>query len=440
MTSSENATEGFSSLLLEDLESPANASLEDAEGLNRAYAEMGLHSGDAAPLVEEYSISKLNDRMEGYAVLHAAADAISAPVAPARNLSATTEGDLSFQSHQALPSSISSSGLSSHANEDFSSSGQLSLSEAEHMSLGALSLSEEVKSGSSLASGQQSISALISRSFSLVERNRGKNQLNYQFDICGVPRNPICFDSRYPLRFFAIDFLAGPDFFDKLIQPKHRENQEYADMRLESESASFSYGGMIRFSAVFQNGLALRTGIAANQINERFTYKDPNATIRRVVNVLIDTIINAPMDTTFIFDTLSVVETGTRVREVHNRYQMIDIPFLIGAEFHNGNWTFTSSVGVMINVAFAKSGEILLDNGDPFLFNNQESADKIFRSSLGLSFTGSFGVGYRISPQYSILVEPRVKYQLRPLTLEAYSLNQNYFIFGLHAGLRYKFK
>jgi hypothetical protein len=284
------------------------------------------------------------------------------------------------------------------------------------------------------------LSFLQQQSTGFLKSSKGKNQLKYEFDVCGVPRNPICFESRYPLRFFAIDVLAGPDFFDKLIQPQSREHQEYADMRLASESASFSYGAMLRFSAVFQNGLALRTGISINQINEKFTWKDPNAVNRRVVNVLIDTIINAPMDTTFVFDTLSIIESGTRVREIHNRYQMIDIPFLVGAEFHSGKWTFTSSLGVMFNIAFEKSGEILAENGDPIVINNQESGDEIFRSSLGLSFSGSFGVGYRISPQYSILVEPRVKYQLKPLTVDHYVLNQNYFIFGVHAGLRYKFK
>ncbi len=281
---------------------------------------------------------------------------------------------------------------------------------------------------------------LSNSSSGLIEKSKSGNQLDYEFNVCVIPRNPICFDSRYPLRFFAIDLLAGPDFFDKLIEPKSRDYQEFADMRLASESASFSYGAMARFSAVFQNGLALRTGIAVNQINEKFTWKDPDAVNRRVVNVLIDTIINAPMDTTFVFDTLSIVESGTRVREIHNRYQMIDIPFLIGAEFHNGNWTFTSSIGVMFNIAFEKSGEILAENGQPLVINNNEAGSDVFRTSLGMSFSGSFGVGYRISPQYSILIEPRVKYQLKPLTLDNYVLNQNYFIFGVHAGLRYKFK
>ena len=281
---------------------------------------------------------------------------------------------------------------------------------------------------------------LSGKSSGVVEKSGAKTKLDYEFNVCRIPNNPICFDSRYPLRFFAIYILAGPDFFDKLIEPKSEEYREYADMRLESESASFSFGAMARFSAVFQNGLALRTGIAVNQINEKFTWKDPSAENRRVVNVLIDTIINAPMDTTFVFDTLSIVESGTRVREIHNRYQMIDIPLLVGAEFHSGNWTFSTSVGLMFNIAFEKSGEILAENGEPLVINNSESGNDIFRSSLGVSFNGSFGVGYRISPQYSILVEPRVKYQLKPLTLDNYVLNQNYFIFGVQAGLRYKFK
>lgn len=281
---------------------------------------------------------------------------------------------------------------------------------------------------------------LSGKTSGLVEKTGAETKLDYEFNVCRVPNNPICFDSRYPLRFFAIDILAGPDFFDKLIEPKSEEYREYADMRLESESASFSFGAMARFSAVFQNGLALRTGIAVNQINEKFTWKDPDAVNRRVVNVLIDTIINAPMDTTFVFDTLSIVESGTRVREIHNRYQMIDIPLLVGAEFHSGNWTFSTSVGLMFNIAFEKSGEIFAENGETLVINNSESGNDIFRSSLGVSFNGSFGVGYRISPQYSILVEPRVKYQLKPLTLDNYVLNQNYFIFGVQAGLRYKFK
>nr|MBS0038338.1 hypothetical protein [Saprospiraceae bacterium] len=277
-----------------------------------------------------------------------------------------------------------------------------------------------------------------SQTVELLEVNK-KNQV-FNYNTCAIRNNPICLESQFPLRYFTIDILAGPDFFDKLLLAKSAEDEEFAELRRNSESALLSYGMSIKLSAVFQNGLALRTGVSFNQINEKMIYKDPNAETRRVVNVLIDTIINAPMDTTFVFDTLSVIETGTRLKEVQNKYQIIDIPFMVGAEFESGNWTLTPSLGVMFNVAFKTRGEVLDQTGEPVNINAEETESSIFRKNLGVSLTGSFGVGYRLSSEYSLMIEPRIRYNLKPLTVEGYPLTQNYFVFGVHAGIRYRFK
>jgi len=57
-----------------------------------------------------------------------------------------------------------------------------------------------------------------------------------------------------------------------------------------------------------------------------------------------------------------------------------------------------------------------------------------------MSLTGSFGAAYRINSRYSAIVEPRFVYRLKPLTLVNYPIEQNYFVFGIQAGLRYRFR
>lgn len=287
------------------------------------------------------------------------------------------------------------------------------------------------------------VSPLFSGSTNSIERKftslglEGKSNRSL---FCLLSRGPECFEPRIPLRYFAIDFMAGPDFFSKSLKPSSSEGEDLAELRRETESYAFSYGATIRLSAVLQNGLALRAGLSANQINEKFTYVDPDHERRRVVNVLVDTIINAPNDTTFIFDTLSIIESGERIRTVFNRYQMLDVPLMIGYEHRHGNWTFTASGGVMFNVAFKTRGEIMSASGDPVGFPDPETNGSFFRARLGMSLTGSFGAAYRINSRYSAIVEPRFVYRLKPLTLDNYPVEQNYFVFGIQAGLRYRFR
>ncbi|TVR85836.1 MAG: hypothetical protein EA411_12125 [Saprospirales bacterium] len=260
------------------------------------------------------------------------------------------------------------------------------------------------------------------------------------FNHCAIRNNPNCFEPLIPLRYFALDIMAGPDFFSKTLDPSSSEYREWVDAREASESYAISYGATARISAILQNGFALRTGVSVNQINEKFRFVDPDEERRRVVNVLIDTIINAPMDTTFVFDTLSIIETGERVRTVYNRYQMIDIPVVFGYEFNSGNWTFAPSAGFMFNIAFARRGEIISASGRPMTFEDEETGRNIFRAKLGMSVTGSFGVGYRLDSRYSIMVEPRFIYRVNPITVSEHPVSQNYFTYGVQAGLRYRFR
>jgi len=260
------------------------------------------------------------------------------------------------------------------------------------------------------------------------------------FNHCAIRNNPNCFEPLIPLRYFALDVMAGPDFFSKTLDPSSPEFREWVDAREETESYVISYGATARISAILQNGFALRTGVSINQINEKFRFTDPDEERSRVVNVLIDTIINAPMDTTFVFDTLSIIESGERVRTVYNRYQMIDIPVVFGYEFNSGNWTFAPSAGFMFNIAFARRGEIISASGEPMSFEDGETGRNIFRAKLGMSVTGSFGVGYRLDSRYSIMVEPRFIYRVNPITVSEHPVSQNYFTYGVQAGIRYRFR
>jgi hypothetical protein len=274
----------------------------------------------------------------------------------------------------------------------------------------------------------------------LGQRAEQEKKSALRINYCAIRNNPNCFEPAIPLRYFALDILAGPDFFSKTLDPASEEFREWADARSETESYVISYGATARVSAILQNGFALRTGVSVNQINERFRFIDPDEERRRVVNVLIDTIINAPMDTTFVFDTLSVIESGQRVRTVHNQYRMIDIPIMFGYEFNSGNWTFAPSAGLMFNVAFATSGEIISSSGHPISIPEGESGGSIFRAKLGMSVAGSFGVGYRLDSRYSVMIEPRFIYRMKPLTVSNHPIEQNYFTYGVQAGLRYRFR
>ena len=119
---------------------------------------------------------------------------------------------------------------------------------------------------------------------------------------------------------------------------------------------------------------------------------------------------------------------------------MIDIPLIVGYEMNMGRYNLSINAGAFINIRFSQKGRFLTPEGTPATFTgNIPGAFNAFKTNLGLSLYGSVAVYYALTDNMDLMIEPRIRYYLNPVTLDSYALDQSYFTGGLITGLRFKF-
>ncbi len=233
---------------------------------------------------------------------------------------------------------------------------------------------------------------------------------------------------------FYVDAIASAELTFRMLEAKDSEFSDYANNREATESEMYSYSTGVRLSLVTEGGVALRTGLIYNQILERFKYENGSAT-RTIIVEIKDADGN-------VIDTRTEIETGTQQKVTYNRYRSLDIPLLLGYEWHKEKMVYNINGGVYFNIWSKQKGEFLTSNANdpPIRFNSgNPTAEKIFHDRLGVSFYGSLGFNYKINDVLQLIVEPNVRYQFHSITVEDYPLEQKYINVGLMTGLRLQF-
>jgi len=227
---------------------------------------------------------------------------------------------------------------------------------------------------------------------------------------------------------FYVDAFISPEYAIRKLNARTTEYESYRQRRDEAETTLFGVSGGLRLSIVTRRGLALRTGFVYNRILERFSIEKEGDT--RIV-------FEIPAGTT---DTITTIETGTTVIRTYNRYHSIDIPLLLGYEIEAGKFNFNINSGVYFNIFARQKGEILSPTDMRALINsNNPQRINAFEKDFGISVFGSLGFNYLISPGLHLLVEPNIRYQLKPITLDTYPLEQQYINVGVLLGVRRQF-
>ena len=227
---------------------------------------------------------------------------------------------------------------------------------------------------------------------------------------------------------YYVDAFVSPEYAVRKLSARTVEDEPYRQRRDETETTLFGISGGLRLSVVTRRGLALRTGIVYNRILERFKI-ETEGDIRGEFIV--------PAGTT---DTTFTIFTGTTIVRTFNRYHSFDIPLLLGYEIEAGKFNFNINSGVYFNVYARQRGEILspTDMRATITSNNPQRINA-FEKDLGISFYGSLGINYRISPGLDLLVEPNFRYQFNSITLDSYPLEQQYVNYGILLGVRRQF-
>ena len=185
-----------------------------------------------------------------------------------------------------------------------------------------------------------------------------------------------------------------------------------------------SYNVSARVGIKTKSGMTGMAGLSFDRYNERFDFFNPSET-RTII------ITNGQGDTTDV----RVEAIGERTIKHTNTMTFVSIPLTAGYMWQTDKFNVGVHGGLGVNLLFAKGGRIAQEDGSSTTLNGEAKKD-IFKTSAGFSAIGGLVFEYKIRDNLSFIAEPNVKYNLRSLTVDQYSLDQKYWNVGLNVGLR----
>ncbi|HRI00205.1 MAG TPA: hypothetical protein PK006_04060 [Saprospiraceae bacterium] len=251
----------------------------------------------------------------------------------------------------------------------------------------------------------------------------GKKKKQLELDGCLVTR-PYMREKVY------VDLYFTPEISARMLEAKNQNFQSYAEKRAGAETATLSSTIGARASYVTRRGFAVRAGISKTDIKEKFQYIKGTKISWEVIKDQEGRVIDSAKVETLIVD------------QINNKYSFIDIPILAGYEFEMRDFVLSANLGLGLNLSAKQSGRILSPDltglynlEGPFEGNNQ-----IYKTNVGASLMGSFGLNYKLRPRLTLLLEPSFRYFIKDITTPSYALSHKYFQTGLLIGLRYRIK
>ncbi len=278
----------------------------------------------------------------------------------------------------------------------------------------------------------------------LTLEERQRKALN-EFDICDVlfPSIEDCPKFGDRRRRYQIDAYSqvGMLFSHLTNNDLDVEVNSYLNQRRSTEVPTWYVGFGLRLSTQWTNGISLRGGLQVSESQIRVEYLDETQR-QTTVNVSIDTLVDQDGNTTVVWDTISIIETGVETRQFHNTFTQIDIPLTVGYTFFGPRYDVEVNAGVMFNLLFQRSGRVFAPEDNAFYELGRTGAARgtqPYRSELGISLVTSVALNYRLSPQFSVFVEPQLRYFVDPVSPSSYALQENWFMGSLMLGGRYAF-
>lgn len=204
----------------------------------------------------------------------------------------------------------------------------------------------------------------------------------------------------------------------------------YAASRAATESAQFSYNTELRLSIISPNGFAFRTGLNYTQLNDKFNYVNENEKKIIITNVYGSNGQIISQDTSIV--------TGTRRKITNNRFQLLDVPLILGYELNYKDVTFAFNAGMYLNLSYQQKGDFLSPiDQEPTSFSSDEiDAYPAYRHQIGMGWYGSIGMYYRMNARTHVYLEPSLRMYTQSGTIDEYPLKQNYALGSLNIGLR----
>ncbi len=232
-----------------------------------------------------------------------------------------------------------------------------------------------------------------------------------------------------------VEAFGGAEYSVQQWQSKSEAATKYINIRKNSETFVTGHTEGIRLGLVHSSGLALRIGASASHLLEKMKYvNESEERTTTAVNIIRD--LNGNI---IRMDTTTATITGRREKETYNRFTTFDLPLQFGFDVPLSSkrvWGLNAYGGVLVNLKFKKSGEILTPTGIPARFND---SFRVYSDRVGLGLTANLGASYRFADNWRVGVESGFLYPLQSLTLNDYPLQQRTVKVNLVVGLRYEF-
>ncbi len=231
-----------------------------------------------------------------------------------------------------------------------------------------------------------------------------------------------------------VEAYAGPVLASRKLTSRAEDVSEYIARRDSTESSHLSWNAGVRVGYLHHSGISVRIGAHYTQVEELFNYVTSSF---GQTSTRYDTFYDGS-GAIIDIDTVTIVETGKRVKETHNRYHTVDIPLLVGYQVSRGDWSYGVHAGPVFNVAFIKKGDILSPAGTPVSISDHGSTPPYlaFRNKLGMSIYAAGYIGHRIGYRTMLYAEPYLLARLASITLNSYPIDQRQTTVGLSVGIR----
>jgi hypothetical protein len=209
---------------------------------------------------------------------------------------------------------------------------------------------------------------------------------------------------------------------------------DFTEQRERNEAPLEFVAAQLRLSLQFSSGWFLTSGLSFTQVHERFSINRIR-TEEEWVNYISEIFIDEAGDSIFTYSTaLSTTTYTERINHI-NRYSLVDIPVAAGYGRDFGPWNLGFEAGILLNLGLTSRGTML--NNEDVVLDIEDS--NMFRAQIGLSYSAGLRIGYHLSSQTMVYLQPGLRYIPGSFTDSAIQ-RQTYTLYGVQAGVAFKLK
>ena len=198
-----------------------------------------------------------------------------------------------------------------------------------------------------------------------------------------------------------------------------------AALRNRSESTWYTWGMYGAIGLNISPSFYIGAGVDWTQSKDKF-YHESNAITKMIITF--DAATGIPTDTSFV--------TGKLINKGEIRYNMVDIPLIVGFVKKYDKWDFGLELAPVFNISFSAKGKIFNDQNQISTIANESP---VYKSQVGIGLKASLVARRNIADGLSIQIKPTFKTYFYQLNDQNYGIPINYSLFSLNVGVRKDF-